>query len=610
MILNKISAALLFAMPVLAMSSAQARQNPKLFSDLPQAMASASVAAPVEKHVLREKGVGVNLLTINRRAAASIKNIDIDLFDGKTVTLTFTRIEERSANNYTWYGEVKGAPNSKGMFTVVNGYLAGSVTMLTPKGVERYEISADASGLHRMRQIDSSKLPDGHDVSKPTSALTLPKLTGGMTAMMASPTASGANVTNVGGTAYFRKVDIVVLYSQQLAIATGAAVGSVIQSAVDSSNVTFNSNRLNTRLRLVNYAVASYNEDGTTASAFNYMKSQTTLRSTHGADMVAMLVENNIFAPAPSNTALCGQADQVGAQAGTSYVVVKRSCALGSWAFTHEIGHLYGARHEATSDTTDTYAHSYANLEQKWFTVMGTQGACGTIQNCARLDVFSTPTLAYMGYVIGTSQADNGRVIAENADRLAAFYPSKALQETGIVPGTRAGATINLLSTTPYAFSVTAAGGSPLGFDSTDNARLQFSDGMVALDIEGNAGKVFRLYQAAFNRTPDAGGLGFWLYNVDNGTTMLTVAQGFMDSAEFKTLYGTNPSNADFLTKVYWNVLHRAPDQGGYDFWLNHLNTGAVSRAALLVSFSESQENKDGTAAAVSHGIAYTRYGS
>jgi hypothetical protein len=612
MTLSKMSVAVLFAIPVLAMSSAHAQQNPKLFSDLPQAMGRASVAAPAEKHVLREKAVGVNLLIINRRAAESVKKIDIDLFNGKTVTLTFTRIEERSAKSYTWYGEVKGSPMSKAMFTVVDGYLAGSVTLLTPTAVESYEITADASGVHTMRQIDSSKLPDGNDVSKPTSKITLPKLGTGMTAMMSSPTASGANVTNVGGTAYFKKVDIAVLYSQQLATAAGAAVGSLIQSAVDSSNATFNGNRVNTRLRLVNYAPAAYNEDGTTASAFTYMQSQTALRTTYGADVVAMLVENNLYVPGTNPAvALCGEANQVGAQASTSYIVVKRSCALGSWSFTHELGHLYGARHEATSDTTSTYAHGYVNLAQKWFTVMATQSACGSTPGCGRLDLFSTPTLAYLGNVIGVAgQADNARVVAENADRLASFYVSKARQETGIMTGTRAGATINLLSTSPYTFSVAPAGGAALTFDSTDNARLQFSDGMIGLDIEGNAGKVYRLYQAAFNRVPDLGGLGFWIYTVDNGATMVAVAEGFMNSDEFRSLYGSNPSNAEFLTKVYWNVLHRAPDQGGYDWWLNNLNTGAVSRAALLASFAESPENKSSTAAAVSHGIAYTRYGS
>jgi Ca2+-binding RTX toxin-like protein len=37
--------------------------------------------------------------------------------------------------------------------------------------------------------------------------------------------------------------------------------------------------------------------------------------------------------------------------------------------------------------------------------------------------------------------------------------------------------------------------------------RLQFTDKTVALDINGTAGQAYRIYQAAFNRTPDNGGL-------------------------------------------------------------------------------------------------------
>jgi Ca2+-binding RTX toxin-like protein len=37
----------------------------------------------------------------------------------------------------------------------------------------------------------------------------------------------------------------------------------------------------------------------------------------------------------------------------------------------------------------------------------------------------------------------------------------------------------------------------------TNVSRIQFSDNVLALDVQGNAGNAYRLYQAAFNRTPD-----------------------------------------------------------------------------------------------------------
>ena len=121
--------------------------------------------------------------------------------------------------------------------------------------------------------------------------------------------------------------------------------------------------------------------------------------------------------------------------------------------------------------------------------------------------------------------------------------------------------------------------------------RLQFTDKTLAFDLDGNAGQAYRLYQAAFDRVPDQGGLGYWIDQMDSGTGLSQVATGFINSAEFKALYGNNPSNAEFVTLLYDNVLHRAPDAGGHDFWMNELSHG-VSREQVLTGFSESTENK------------------
>lgn len=53
---------------------------------------------------------------------------------------------------------------------------------------------------------------------------------------------------------------------------------------------------------------------------------------------------------------------------------------------------------------------------------------------------------------------------------------------------------------------------------------------------------------------------------MDNGYSLMNVALGFVQSAEFQALYGVKPSNNALITKFYTNVLHRAPDQGGLDF--------------------------------------------
>ena len=125
------------------------------------------------------------------------------------------------------------------------------------------------------------------------------------------------------------------------------------------------------------------------------------------------------------------------------------------------------------------------------------------------------------------------------------------------------------------------------------------------MDIDGNAGQAYRIYQAAFNRTPDNGGLKYWIGEMDNGSSLYSVADGFVHSAEFIAMYGTNPSTAQFVTKLYDNVLHRAPDSGGYGYWVDQLASHAQTREQVLTGFSESAENQAALIGAIENGMAY-----
>jgi hypothetical protein len=90
---------------------------------------------------------------------------------------------------------------------------------------------------------------------------------------------------------------------------------------------------------------------------------------------------------------------------------------------------------------------------------------------------------------------------------------------------------------------------------------------------------------------------------MDVGMSQLEVAARFVDSAEFRALYGTTPTNAEFLTRLYSNVLHRTPDQGGYDWWLGELDAGRYNKVTALAGFSESPENQAGVLNAIINGI-------
>jgi hypothetical protein len=140
--------------------------------------------------------------------------------------------------------------------------------------------------------------------------------------------------------------------------------------------------------------------------------------------------------------------------------------------------------------------------------------------------------------------------------------------------------------------------------------RLLFNDYALAFDVNGAAGQAYRLYQAAFDRKPDLAGLGYWIEKLDNGMSLSRVAGEFYHSDEFHALYGGYTSNATFITTLYQNVLHRAPDLGGYNYWNYKLNSGDMSRAEVLMSFSESAENQAQIIGQIQGGIEYIEWGT
>lgn len=177
--------------------------------------------------------------------------------------------------------------------------------------------------------------------------------------------------------------------------------------------------------------------------------------------------------------------------------------------------------------------------------------------------------------------------------------------DTAIFRATHSSYTVMKTST---GFTVAAISGAD-GIDTlTGIERLHFSDVNMAFDIGGNAGKVYRLYQAAFDRTPDSAGLGWQISAMDKGMSLDALSAGFQASAEFQTLYGINVSDTQLVNLLYQNVLDRTPNSVEVDFWRNILETGQQSRATILTSFSESPENQAKVIGSIQDGIEYTYY--
>ncbi|GGY13617.1 DUF4214 domain-containing protein [Massilia dura] len=143
-----------------------------------------------------------------------------------------------------------------------------------------------------------------------------------------------------------------------------------------------------------------------------------------------------------------------------------------------------------------------------------------------------------------------------------------------------------------------------------DVERVYFSKSadVMAFSLDGDLGQLYRLYQAAFDRTPDKAGLGYWTGLRDDGMALHAIAREFIASKEFTDLYGANSSNAAFVEALYENALHRPGEAAGVTFWTGALDQG-VDRASVLIGFSESAENQQLALGTLGNGFSYTPYG-
>lgn len=122
----------------------------------------------------------------------------------------------------------------------------------------------------------------------------------------------------------------------------------------------------------------------------------------------------------------------------------------------------------------------------------------------------------------------------------------------------------------------------PDGDDTLSNIeRFQFTDKNIAIDLDAGqaANNTVRIIGAAFGAQtiqdqPDYVGIGLTLF--DSGQSMLDVSQLAIEVMDL--------SNADFVDKVYLNVVGTAPSTTEHDFYVGQLegSGGALSQAGLL----------------------------
>lgn len=142
------------------------------------------------------------------------------------------------------------------------------------------------------------------------------------------------------------------------------------------------------------------------------------LRNLRRADIVVLVI-------APPDVegvdTFCGEAGSIGPIQEKAFVVVNQAC-FSYHSFQHEVGHLFGNRHNIEEDAEiqpAEHGHGYLLRGIRQRTIMSYPTGCAV---CSRIPRWSNPQQTLRGRPLGQSQtADESRVLRENAADIAAF---------------------------------------------------------------------------------------------------------------------------------------------------------------------------------------------
>jgi hypothetical protein len=139
------------------------------------------------------------------------------------------------------------------------------------------------------------------------------------------------------------------------------------------------------------------------------------------------------------------------------------------------------------------------------------------------------------------------------------------------------------------------AGGLTYWVDQLETGKFDHSElveqFLLSDEFQGKVAPIARLYSAYFNRIPDYSGLMYWIGQYKDGTELISISDSFASSAEFTSTYGSL-GNSEFVSLVYQNVLGRPADADGLAYWKGELDASRATRGQVMIGFSESNENK------------------
>lgn len=309
--------------------------------------------------------------------------------------------ERRGARSLLWRGRGQIDRSAKVTLTLHEGLLFGRIE----SGSDVFAVRPGSNGRTIVEKLNpDSFAPEwGHDAAThghdKIPALTTEDM---MQQGLSAPAAPAADGT-------VQIVLMSVYTSQARAAAGGAAqIQGQIQAAVDQADTAFINSNMIARFVLAHTVEVAHNDAGNIETDLNWVTSDATvasLRNTHSADMVSLIVDNG--------GGYCGiawvQRLPGSGFANYAYQVTALGCLANS-TLAHEHGHNMGMEHDPASagiaPSGASYPWSFGHYVNGAFRTIMSYNVC-TI-SCPRILHFSNPEVLYNGIPTGIlDQRDN-----------------------------------------------------------------------------------------------------------------------------------------------------------------------------------------------------------
>jgi Metallo-peptidase family M12B Reprolysin-like/Secretion system C-terminal sorting domain len=331
--------------------------------------------------------------------------------------LTFTAVNQQysSESDYYWYGTINSnidAPCNGGSITLMakNGEKFG-VIIFDDYSYEFQEIGNGIQAFCRFKieQVNENQCAsDSNDVlrqniatptpQKETQNRTLPCQGNCEVRVLVLWTQAAANIeANI---------------NNRIALAIAQTNQSYANSLINSSNIRV----VLAGSQQVNFVET--NEAETDAVTISTDPTIQALRTTFEADLVVLLTNG-------SYNAYQGAVSAIGPNFATSYAIVQTNAATTArFVFTHELGHLFGSKHQFHNVGTIEHGYVFKTgfiFTKKRYTIMASAPGGKTYEQ-----VFSNPTITIKNKAAGTIDFNNNSLYLSNVGcTVANFFPNQ-----------------------------------------------------------------------------------------------------------------------------------------------------------------------------------------